>query len=235
MEWKTDGHTNPVRLRWLVNTAIRSRSSRALAVIDLKDPKFDIRVQVQSKADKLAEKLAGEVVELSINNPTLFTKVSSRSSSARYACANTGIPSAMGFMSATAASTSSSWSLPAQWIRLAYLWHRNPSSGGFYIPLLSEGDTSSFYPDFIVWKKDLIYCLDTKGGHLLSDAVARKLFDIKEDGKTKVLVRFITEGKQSELRGKAIKGGYTVWKMRLGNPTPVHVDDLNKAVAECLR
>ena len=114
-------------------------------------------------------------------------------------------------------------------------WHRNPSSGGFYIPLLSEGDTSSFYPDFIVWKKNLIYCLDTKGGHLLSDAVARKLFDIKEDGKTKVLVRFITEGKQSELRGKAIKGGYTVWKMKSGSPTPVHVDDLNKAVTECLR
>jgi type III restriction enzyme len=63
VEWKTDGHTNPVRLRWLVNTAIRSRSSRALAVTDLKDPKFDIRVQAQSKADKLAEKLAGELVE----------------------------------------------------------------------------------------------------------------------------------------------------------------------------
>ena len=35
--------------------------------------------------------------------------------------------------------------------------------------LLSEGDTASFYPDFIVWKEDLIYCLDTKGGHLLTD------------------------------------------------------------------
>lgn len=64
-------------------------------------------------------------------------------------------------------------------------------------------------PDFIVWKNNTIYCLDTKGGHLLSDAVARKLFDIKEDGKTKVHVRFISEGRQSELRGKSIKGGYT--------------------------
>lgn len=114
-------------------------------------------------------------------------------------------------------------------------WHRNPSSGGFYIPLLSEGETASFYPDFIVWKKNQIFCLDTKGGHLLSDAVARKLFDIKEDGKTKVQVRFITEGKQSELRGKVIKGGYTVWKMKTGSPTPIHVDALDKAVVECLR
>jgi len=32
----------------------------------------------------------------------------------------------------------------------------------------------------------VIYCLDTQGGHLLSDAVARKLFDIKDGGKIKV-------------------------------------------------
>jgi type III restriction enzyme len=61
-EWKTDGHTNPVRLRWLVNTAIKSRSSRVLAVMDLKDSKFDVPVQVHSKADKLAGKLAEDVV-----------------------------------------------------------------------------------------------------------------------------------------------------------------------------
>ncbi|KAG8151674.1 hypothetical protein BFF94_020985 [Burkholderia catarinensis] len=51
-----------------------------------------------------------------------------------------------------------------------HLWHRNPSAGGFSIPF----DTACFYPDFIVWKNGMVYCLDTKGGHLLSDAVARK-------------------------------------------------------------
>ena len=98
-----------------------------------------------------------------------------------------------------------------------------------------RGDTASFYPDFIVWKKNNIFWLDTKGGHLLSDAVARKVFDIKEDGKTRLQVRFITGGKQSELRGKAIKGGYTVWKMKSGSPTPVYVPTLDKAVTEALR
>lgn len=48
-------------------------------------------------------------------------------------------------------------------------------------------------------------------------------------------VRFISEGKQTELRGKAIKGGYTVWKMKSGSPTPIHVDSLDKAVKECLK
>jgi type III restriction enzyme len=76
---------------------------------------------------------------------------------------------------------------------------------------------------------------DTKGGHLLSAAVARKLFDIKEDGKTKLQVRFISEGKQTELRGKAIKGGFTVWKMKNGTPTPIYVGDMAAAVAECLK
>jgi type III restriction enzyme len=65
--------------------------------------------------------------------------------------------------------------------------------------------------------------------------VARKLFDIQDEGKIKVLVRFITEGKQTELRGKAAKGGFTVWKMKSGSPTPIHLDDLDKAVKECLR
>lgn len=37
------------------------------------------------------------------------------------------------------------------------------------------------------------------------------------------------------LRGKALKGGFTVWKMRLNTPTPTHVNDWPKAITECLR
>jgi type III restriction enzyme len=48
-------------------------------------------------------------------------------------------------------------------------------------------------------------------------------------------MRFISEGKQSQLRGKAIKGGYTVWKVKSGSPTPIYVDDLAKAAKESLR
>lgn len=62
VEWKVDGHTNPVRLRWLATTAIRVRSLRALAAVSLQDPKFDVRVQVQSKADKQANTFGEDVV-----------------------------------------------------------------------------------------------------------------------------------------------------------------------------
>lgn len=234
-EWKADGHTNPVRLRWLVNTAIRARSNRALAVTDLNDPKFDVRVQIQSPAERYANKLAAEIVsayyahsELAYESEAPFRFGILRTAKNATAFQN-------GLYEKYTGMNKFEGPFAAALDESGHTWHRNPSSGGFHIPLLSEGDTASFYPDFIVWKGGLVYCLDTKGGHLLTDAVARKLFDIQEDGKTKLLVRFITEGKQTELRGRAIKGGYTVWKMKSGTPTPIHVADLDKAVKECLR
>jgi type III restriction enzyme len=235
VEWKTDGHTNPVRLRWLISTAIKSRSARALAVVNLKDAKFDVRVEVQSKADKLTETLGRDIVEAFYQNSDLvyesikpFQFGTLRVPKAAPAFINGLYERYTGFNKLELAFA---YALDLS----GEVWHRNPSSGGFYIPLLSEGDTALFYPDFIVWKRGNIFCLDTKGGHLLSDAVARKLFDIKEDGKTKVQVRFISEGRQTHLRGRAIKGGYTVWRMKAGSPTPVHVDTQDKAVTEALR
>lgn len=235
VEWTTEGHTNPVRLRWLVTTAVRARSPRALAVMNLKDPKFDVRVQVQSKADKQVDSLSKEVVgaffqlaDLSYESEEPFIFGTLRVPKKAKAFTNGLYERYNGF---NKFELSFAIALDAE----GSTWHRNPSSGGFYIPLLSEGNTAAFYPDFIVWKNNTIYCLDTKGGHLLSDAVARKLFDIKEDNIIKLQVRFISEGKQSELRGKALNGGYTVWKMKSGTPKPIHVSDLKTAVAESLK
>lgn len=234
-EWTSYGHTNPVRLRWLINTAIRARSARALAIVDLKDAKFDVRVQVQSKADKMTEKLAAEIVgafyqlaDLAYESTRPFQFGTLRTPTNGPAFSNGLYERYAGFNKFELAFAKA---LDAA----DEAWHRNSSSGGFFIPLLSEGDTASFYPDFIAWKKNRVFALDTKGGHLLSDAVARKLFDIKEDGKTRLQVRFITEGKQSELRGKVIKGGFTVWKMKAGSPAAIHLPTLDKAVVECLR
>lgn len=235
VQWQEGGHTNPVRLRWLVSTAMKSRSSRVLAIADLHDPKFDVRVQAQSKSDKLAEKLAAEATEAFFslselayesNMPFNFGIIRVGKKAAafnnslypRYAGLNKfELPFATALDSA------------------GFPWHRNPSGGGFHIPLLSAGDTANFYPDFIVWKKGMVYCLDTKGSHLLTDAVARKLFDVQEDHKTRLLTRFISEGRQTELKAKPMLGGYTVWKMKNGAPTPVHVSSLVEAVTECLR
>lgn len=235
VQWQEAGNTNPVRLRWLVSTAMKSRSSRVLAVSNLHDPKFDVRVQAQSKADKLSEKLAADATEafyalseLVYESAMPFTFGTVRVGKKSVAFDNSLYPRYGGLnkFELPFASALDNVGLP---------WHRNPSSGGFHIPLLSAGDTANFYPDFIVWKKGIVYCLDTKGSHLLTDAVARKLFDIQEDHKTRLLTRFISEGKQTALKGKSLPGGYTVWKMKSGSPTPIHVDTLDAAVKECLR
>lgn len=235
VQWQEGGNTNPVRLRWLVSTAMKARSSRVLAIAELHDSKFDVRVQAQSKADKLAEKLAAEsseafysLAELVYESKKLFPFGTTRVGKKAVSFNHSLYPRYGGLnnFELPFATALDEEGLP---------WHRNSSSGGFHIPLLSEGDTANFYPDFIVWKSGMVYCLDTKGSHLLSDAVARKLFDIQEDHKTKLLTRFISEGKQSALRVKPLPGGYTVWKMKSGNPTPVHVNSLDAAVKECLR
>lgn len=234
-EWKAGGHTNPVRLRWLVNTALKARSSRVLAVVDLKPPKFDVRVQVQSSADRYAEKLAADIVGAYYQLSELVYETLKPFRFGPMRVPKNAPPFTNGLYERYAGFNKFELAFAEELDKTGDTWHRNLSSGGFHIPLLSEGDTSSFFPDFIVWKGTNVYCLDTKGGHLLTDAVARKLFDIQDDGKARILVRFISEGKQTELRGKALKGGYTVWKMKSGTPTPIHVANLEKAVKECLK
>lgn len=235
-DWQEAGHTNPVRLRWLIHTAIKARSSRALAVADLNDPKFDTRVQVQSAADRHASKLAAEIVEAFYQSSELAYETESAFKFGSIRVPRNAPAFSNGLYERYAGFNKFELDFAGELDKAGSVWHRNPSSGGFHIPLLSEGDTASFFPDFVVWKGKTVYCLDTKGGHLLSEAVTRKLFDIKDpDGKATVLVRYISEGKQTELRGKALKGGYTVWKMKSGAPTPIHAATLEKAVKECLR
>jgi len=205
-----------------------------LKIVDLNDQKFDVRVQVQSRADKQAELLARNIVSVYFQHADLAYESSDPFKFGTLQVPKSAPSFTNGLYSRYAGFNKYEMEFAKALDKVGVTWHRNPSSGGFGIPLLSEGDTGTFYPDFIVWKNNTIFCLDTKGGHLLSDAVSRKLFDIKEDGNTKVMVRLISEGKQTELRGKAIKGGYTVWKMKSGNQTPIHVADLEKAVVECL-
>lgn len=235
MNWTAAGHTNPVRLRWFVNTALRARSTRALAVCDLKNKKFDVRVQVQSNAHKFAEKLASEIVDAYFDLAELVYESFQPFQFGAMRVPKNAVPFNNALYDRYPAMNK--FELPfAQALDVTdLLWHRNPSNGGFHIPLLTDGDTASFYPDFLVWKGSKVYCLDTKGKHLLSDAVARKLFDIQEDGKTKVHTRFISQGKQADLRSKAVGGGYTVWKMKNGAPVGIHFEDLEKAVKECLK
>lgn len=234
-DWTASGHANRVRLRWLVSNAIRGRSRAALAVVDLKASKFDVRVEAGSNAAAAADSLAREVVSAYYQLTSLVYE-----SELEFTFSTIRIPKKAqafdnGLYARYAGLNKFETPFAATLDKAGFTWHRNPSNGGFRIPLLSEGDSASFSPDFLVWKGKLVFCLDTKGAHLLTDAVARKLFDIQDEGTTKILTRFISEGKQTTIGGKAIKSGYTVWKMKNGSPTPIHVLNLDQAVKECLK
>ncbi|MGS0997531.1 DEAD/DEAH box helicase family protein [Rhodanobacter sp. UC4451_H18] len=234
-EWQTSGHSNRVRLRWLVNMAIRSRSRGAQAVVDLQSPKFDLRVEANSNAHVWAEKLAQEIVSAYYQRTDLVYE-----SAKPFVFPPMRVPKkAPAFVNGLYERYSGFNKFELLFANaldeLGHVWHRNPSNGGFRIPLLTEGDSASFYPDFIAWKGKFVFCLDTKGGHLLTDAVARKLFDIQDEGITKILTRFITEGKQSKLGEKPAKGGYTVWKMKAGSPAAVHHTSIEAAAKECFK
>src|SRR5581483_5892148 len=63
---------------------------------------------------------------------------------------------------------------------------RNPVFIGFGIPLLSQGFTKKFYPDFLIWvDDDTLVAVETTGQKLLKDKLDRKLFSITSFDKEK--------------------------------------------------
>jgi len=234
-DWSVGQHANRVRLRWLVNNAIRSRSRNALAAVDLKHTKFDVLVEAGSIAAESCENLAENVVRTFYQRTELVYESSKKVSFSVIRTPKSAHSFKNGLYDRYGGLNKFELAFANELDKSGLTWHRNPDNGGYRIPLLSEGDSQSFSPDFLVWKGKFVYCLDTKGGHLLTDAVARKLFDIRDEGVTKLYTRFITEGKQLTLGGGVTKTGYTVWKIKSGNPTPIFVATLAQAVKECLK
>ncbi|EOD9008967.1 DEAD/DEAH box helicase family protein [Enterobacter hormaechei] len=236
MVWVTKGNTNPIRLRWLISTALRARSTRALAVTDLQNQKFDVKVQMQSRAHNFADDLSQKITSAYFNHSKLIYETESPFIFGKMRVSSNAKTFRNGLYEAYDKLNNFESTFADALDDSGFVWHRNPSAGGFHIPLLSDGDTGAFYPDFVVWKENKIYCLDTKGKHLLTDAVARKLFDITDDEeKPKIHVRFISEGEQKAIGVKAVGNGYTVWKMKSGNPYPIHVKTISDAVKECIK
>jgi type III restriction enzyme len=125
--------------------------------------------------------------------------------------------------------------------RTRRVWYRNPSQGGFSIPLLDRGSTRSFRPDFLVWVDNYVIAIDPKGDHLINEDAGRKVFSIdKMEEGPELVIRLVTEGRwQSSptgLFGK-ISGtdGYTVWMLRQGRPHAIHFANILAAVDVCLR
>lgn len=116
-------------------------------------------------------------------------------------------------------------------------WARNPARTGYGIPLIAPGPTNWFYPDFLVWKDDKVFAIDTKGGHLIAEAVARKLLNIKHPDGTplKLHVRLVSQGTYDTEATQVTKEGFTVWGVRFDGARKVtHAADLAEVIPNVL-
>ena len=111
------------------------------------------------------------------------------------------------------------------------VWVRNPTteSQGFGIPLPKKvGDSSTFYPDFIIWKKGVCWAVDTTGRHLLDEKVRGKLVAL-ETPRMALVVRGTVD------LGSGSREGKEAWSLVLGRanlrPIVEHSDDLDVLVA----
>jgi type III restriction enzyme len=113
-------------------------------------------------------------------------------------------------------------------------WVRNPTteSQGYGVPLPKKvGDSSTFYPDFLIWKKGECWAVDTTGRHLLDAKVRGKLFAL-EAPKLALVVRGSVD------LGSGSREGKDGWSLMLPRPnlSPLveHSDDLDPLVAMLL-
>jgi type III restriction enzyme len=122
--------------------------------------------------------------------------------------------------------------------RLKLTWCRNPSRSGFAIPLLSPGQSKSFYPDFLIWKGGNVFALDTTGEHILESKLGRKLLAIEPHPKSKIklIVRLISRGHWNDQPQRESAEGFTMWSLGHANALhPIHVGTISEALKAALR
>jgi type III restriction enzyme len=205
-------HSNRVTARWVVRREMRTLFPEATKAINWSDARFDARIEITSPAAVNLREDAAKLVETYLEHSELVFEDENLYS--------------VGLMLVNPAkakhynnSLHDKYELNPFETTVAeaidesgFEWVRNPQNGGFSIPLLDKGDTSRFFPDFLVWKDSFIIALDPKGGHLLTKDAGRKLLNIQnEKGQRRVLVRLISEGRWNDQLQHLGPSGYTVW------------------------
>jgi type III restriction enzyme len=237
-EWETFKQSSKVLARWIFQREIRKRYPGVLGVAPTADPKFDAEIGLGSNAEAHVVNVAEQVVLAFIDNVHIRQK--SRD------------PYVVGTLLARPDEiVKFRHALHQGYDRLNSLelafaqaldkhgapWCRNPARTGYGIPLPSPGTTATFYPDFVVWDGDDVFVIDTKGAHILAEAVARKLLwiDAPRNSTTRLFVRLVSEGTWSASAEQTSADGFTVWGMKPGGErTAKHYDSLEKVVKAVL-
>lgn len=237
-EWEDFEHTNLVVARWLFQRAIMRRFQGALGVAPTDDARFDARVGFGSRAHKHLEASAEKVVAAYMDGVVLKQRdvdeyIVGPILTRRDEMEVFENSLHEGYSGLNQLELEFAWALD----RVGIDWCRNPSRSGYSIPLISLGPTRNFYPDFLAWKGDDVFAIDTTGGHLLSEKTNRKLLDIappKGSG-GRLVVRLVSPGKWNADLQQEDAAGFTVWgRKQDGSLRPTQVDSVDAAVERAL-
>jgi type III restriction enzyme len=235
-EWVDTNHTNKITVRWLFKREIQKYYANAINLCDTELPKFDALIEYNSKAAKNILEKAHEVIKAYIGYSDIVQDST-----------NTDIvpeiyidpKKAKNFKFSLHPKYSDFNSLELQFAeeldKTRKLWFRNPPKGCFEIPLLDEGGTNNFNPDFLVWATGKIFAIDTKGDHLIVSDSSRKLFTLKKHGKgSDLIIKLVTQGQWNQDIKKINDDGYTVWYLKNGKVTSNYCRNLESCVENCL-
>jgi type III restriction enzyme len=231
-------HSNRVTARWIVRRGIQSSYPRAAMAIDLTGNKFDARVEMTSRAAQDLRDAADKLVDAYLQNSSLAFEDSNLYCVGPVVVNPENVRNFVHSIHEGYSDISQSEIPFAEAIdALGLPWARNPSNGGFSIPLLMTGGAFNFFPDFVVWKDDVVFALDPKGGHLIREAAGRKLLDIRdEDDRRNVVIRLFSEGKWESPEKPKSTQGVTAWGLGAGGVVkPKHFPTIAAAVLGSLK
>jgi type III restriction enzyme len=238
-EWEEFEHTNLVVARWLFQREVMRRFQGALGVAPTDAAKFDARVGFGSRAHKQIQRVAEDVVSAYIDNVYLKQKSVDEYEVGSALVRKDELEPFGNALHEGYSGLNKSLELPfARAIdKTGLTWYRNPSRSGYNIPLISVGPTRNFYPDFLVWKGEDVFAIDTTGGHLLKEKTGRKLLSIEPatSGAGRLIVKLVSEGLWNADVEQEDSVGYTIWGRKQDNTLrAAHVDSIQDAVERAL-
>jgi type III restriction enzyme len=234
-EWVERDHGNAVSARWIFQTAVRRQFPLALEVTRSDDPKFDAKIELGSIADETMRKAADEVVSIYLQHIVLRQRIQNPYEVGDILVDPTNAEKFTHAVHSAYSGLNKTLELPfaRELDKTRLRWCRNPSQSGFPIPLLTPGQSRTFYPDFLVWKGKVVFAIDTKGEHILESELGRKLLAITPPPKAKLslVVRLVSPGKWDKTPQRLSGEGFTVWTLGNANAlNPIHCATLADAV-----
>ncbi len=243
-EWVEVGHSNKVTARWVFLRELQRRHRRAAHLCDVEHPKFDAMIEYNSPASDLLKELAGKVADKYFEHSVIVQNALDVPYVVDSILVDENRPR-ITFKKALHRAYTELNGLEEEFAlaldKTRKDWCRNPSTGGYEIPLLDRGSTRTFNPDFLVWVNTKnIVAIDPKGDHLIVEAAGQKLFHIEPVAQgPMVSIRLVTEGHWEVVNGvpskRLGKTGYTVWSLKQGKTHPSLCESVASAARTCLK